>query len=58
MAKTGAVINIKKAQFLAPQEMKHILKKCEEAGNDQLILRTWLVLRLQQPSSTCSASAS
>ena len=24
MAKTGAVINIKKAQFLAPQEMKHI----------------------------------
>src|SRR5574343_1349064 len=38
MAKTGAVINIKKAQFLAPQEMKHILKKCEEAGNDKLIL--------------------
>ncbi len=38
MAKTKAVINIKKAQFLAPQEMKHILKKCEEAGNDQLIL--------------------
>ncbi|MBN0988586.1 3-deoxy-8-phosphooctulonate synthase [Amphritea pacifica] len=38
MAKTGAVINIKKAQFLAPQEMKHILKKCEEAGNSKLIL--------------------
>ncbi len=38
MAKTQAVINIKKAQFLAPQEMKHILKKCEEAGNEQLIL--------------------
>jgi 2-dehydro-3-deoxyphosphooctonate aldolase (KDO 8-P synthase) len=38
MAKTGAVINIKKAQFLAPQEMKHILRKCEEAGNDQLVL--------------------
>jgi 2-dehydro-3-deoxyphosphooctonate aldolase (KDO 8-P synthase) len=38
MAKTNAVINIKKAQFLAPQEMKHILTKCEEAGNDQLIL--------------------
>lgn len=38
MAKTDAVINIKKAQFLAPQEMKHILAKCEEAGNDQLIL--------------------
>ena len=38
MAKTGAIINIKKAQFLAPQEMKHILQKCNEAGNDQLIL--------------------
>ncbi len=38
MAKTKAVINIKKAQFLAPQEMRHILKKCVEAGNDQLIL--------------------
>ncbi|MFC6475383.1 3-deoxy-8-phosphooctulonate synthase [Pseudomonas asuensis] len=38
MAKTNAVINIKKAQFLAPQEMKHILQKCEEVGNEQLIL--------------------
>jgi 2-dehydro-3-deoxyphosphooctonate aldolase (KDO 8-P synthase) len=38
MAKTNAVINIKKAQFLAPHEMKHILAKCVEAGNDQLIL--------------------
>lgn len=38
MAQTNAVINIKKAQFLAPQEMKHILNKCVEAGNDQLIL--------------------
>ena len=38
MAKTDAVINIKKAQFLAPQEMGHILNKCQEGGNDQLIL--------------------
>ncbi|MFT7373765.1 MAG: 2-dehydro-3-deoxyphosphooctonate aldolase (KDO 8-P synthase) [Oleiphilaceae bacterium] len=38
MAKTDAAINIKKAQFLAPQEMLHILKKCEDAGNDRLIL--------------------
>ncbi|WP_166252498.1 3-deoxy-8-phosphooctulonate synthase [Marinobacter salicampi] len=38
MAETGAVINIKKAQFLAPQEMKHIIRKCEEAGNDRVIL--------------------
>ncbi len=38
MARTKAIINIKKAQFLAPQEMKHIIAKCEEAGNDKLIL--------------------
>jgi len=38
MAKTDAVINIKKAQFLAPHEMQHILTKFEEAGNDKLIL--------------------
>lgn len=38
MAKTGAAINIKKAQFLAPQEMGHILRKCEEAGNTRLML--------------------
>lgn len=38
MAKTGAIINIKKAQFLAPHEMRHILQKCAEAGNDQIIL--------------------
>lgn len=38
MAETGAVINIKKAQFLAPQEMRHILTKFEQAGNDRLML--------------------
>ncbi|MGM0614144.1 MAG: 3-deoxy-8-phosphooctulonate synthase [Pseudomonadota bacterium] len=38
MATTGAVINIKKPQFLAPHEMRHILSKCQEAGNDQLLL--------------------
>lgn len=38
MAKTDAVINIKKAQFLAPQEMQHILTKFNEAGNDKLML--------------------
>lgn len=38
MAKTNAAINIKKAQFLAPHEMQHILKKCKDAGNDNLIL--------------------
>ncbi|WP_163577819.1 3-deoxy-8-phosphooctulonate synthase [Halomonas faecis] len=38
MAGTGAVINIKKPQFLAPHEMRHIIRKCEEAGNDRLLL--------------------
>ena len=38
MAKTDAVINIKKAQFLSPEEMGNILKKCENSGNNQLIL--------------------
>lgn len=38
MARTGAAINVKKAQFLAPQEMKHIITKCAEAGNDRVIL--------------------
>ena len=37
-AKTGAAINIKKAQFLAPEEMSNILQKCESLGNDRLIL--------------------
>ena len=38
IAETGAVINVKKAQFLAPHEMQHIINKCTEAGNDQVIL--------------------
>lgn len=38
MAATGAMINIKKAQFLAPREMGHILRKFEEAGNRRLML--------------------
>lgn len=38
LARTGAVINMKKPQFLAPQEMQHIITKCHEAGNDRVIL--------------------
>ena len=38
IAETGAVINVKKAQFLAPHEMKHIIHKCIEAGNDKILL--------------------
>ncbi|WP_417656547.1 3-deoxy-8-phosphooctulonate synthase [Pseudidiomarina aestuarii] len=38
MAKTGAVINVKKPQFLAPHEMRHIIKKFNEADNYNVIL--------------------
>lgn len=38
MAKTGAIINVKKPQFLSPQQMKNIVDKFHEAGNDQVIL--------------------
>ncbi|BFT30713.1 3-deoxy-8-phosphooctulonate synthase [Alteromonas sp. D210916BOD_24] len=38
MAKTGNVINVKKPQFLAPHEMRHIIGKLSEAGNDKVIL--------------------
>jgi len=37
-ARTGAAINIKKAQFLAPVVMRHILEKFERAGNRRLLL--------------------
>ncbi|MDX5406539.1 MAG: 3-deoxy-8-phosphooctulonate synthase [Chromatiaceae bacterium] len=38
MAKTGAVINVKKPQFLAPHEMRHIITKFKEAGNEHVLL--------------------
>lgn len=38
MARTQAVINVKKPQFLAPHEMRHIIEKFKEAGNQQILL--------------------
>lgn len=38
MAVTGAVINIKKPQFLSPAQMSNIVEKFHEAGNRQIIL--------------------
>ena len=38
MADTGAVINIKKPQFLSPEQMRNIVDKFRECGNDQLLL--------------------
>lgn len=38
MAQTGAVVNVKKPQFLAAHEMRHIIKKFTEAGNERVLL--------------------
>src|SRR5699024_7904164 len=38
MAKTGAVINVKKPQFVSPGQMGNIVEKFKEGGNDQVIL--------------------
>ena len=38
MAKTNAIINVKKPQFLAAHEMRHIINKFGEAGNNKIIL--------------------
>ena len=38
MAKTGAVINVKKPQFISPGQMGNIVDKFHEGGNDKIIL--------------------
>lgn len=38
MAKTGAVINVKKPQFVSPAQMGNVVEKFIEAGNDKVIL--------------------
>ena len=38
MAETGAVINIKKPQFLSPEQMRNIVDKFRECGNEKLLL--------------------
>jgi 2-dehydro-3-deoxyphosphooctonate aldolase (KDO 8-P synthase) len=37
-AKTGAVVNVKHGQFIAPENMAKPCKKIEDSGNDQIIL--------------------
>ncbi len=36
-AKTGKIINIKKGQFLAPQQMEALAKKVTESGNENVL---------------------
>ncbi len=37
-AKTDAVVNVKKAQFLAPWDMQHVVQKVVSAGSDRIML--------------------
>lgn len=37
-AESGAIVNVKKGQFLAPWDMKNVVEKLRSAGNDKIIL--------------------
>jgi 2-dehydro-3-deoxyphosphooctonate aldolase (KDO 8-P synthase) len=37
-ASTGKPINVKKGQFMAPDDMGHVIEKCRAAGNEKLLL--------------------
>jgi 2-dehydro-3-deoxyphosphooctonate aldolase (KDO 8-P synthase) len=36
--RTGVAVNVKKGQFMAPWDMKHVVAKMEEVGNRRLLL--------------------
>ena len=38
VANSGRVVNVKKGQFLAPWDMRHVLDKILSTGNDQVLL--------------------
>lgn len=38
IAKTGRAVNIKKPQFVSPTQLKHVVAKVREAGNDRILL--------------------
>jgi 2-dehydro-3-deoxyphosphooctonate aldolase (KDO 8-P synthase) len=37
-ALSGRAVNLKKGQFMAPWDMKHVVEKCRDAGNTQVFL--------------------
>jgi len=37
-ARHGKSVNVKKGQFLAPRDMRHVIQKCREAGNEDVVL--------------------
>ncbi len=38
VARAGRPVNIKKGQFLAPWDMQHVVDKCRDVGNDQIMV--------------------
>jgi 2-dehydro-3-deoxyphosphooctonate aldolase (KDO 8-P synthase) len=36
--RTGRTVNVKKGQFMAPWDMRHVITKMEEVGNERLLL--------------------
>ncbi len=38
VARTGKPVNVKKGQFMAPEDMAHVLEKCRAAGNERILL--------------------
>ncbi|KLU23589.1 2-dehydro-3-deoxyphosphooctonate aldolase [Caballeronia mineralivorans PML1(12)] len=38
IAQTGRTVNIKKPQFMSPAQVRHVVNKCHEAGNQNVIL--------------------
>jgi 2-dehydro-3-deoxyphosphooctonate aldolase (KDO 8-P synthase) len=38
VALSGRAVNIKKGQFVSPDDMRHVVEKCREAGNSRVFL--------------------
>ena len=38
VARTGKPINVKKGQFMAPDDMVHVIEKCRAEGNEKILL--------------------
>ena len=51
VARTGLPVNIKKAQFLAPWDMQHVVAKARATGND----KSWCVNVVQASGTTISS---
>src|SRR3984893_8024597 len=38
VAMTDRVVNVKKGQFVSPWDMRHVVEKCRQAGNDRVFI--------------------